>query len=167
MRRQFWPAVENLCPASCLPDATSHSRNSAPTLPLPSLTIRPTTRASACIERQSGNRGAALTSRTCSRKEARSRGRNSPERSRSAWTTFETSPASCASSPRNTGMAIGIGVIVPSVCVPWSCAKAGVTRFGPNHKLTTARAATASAFLRRSLSVMTGAPCVPSMIRCS
>ena len=76
---------------------------------------RPTTTAWALITRQSWKRGGALRSRGRSMKEARSSGSNRPERSRSAATTSDTSSANCASSPMNSGTAMGMGFRVPWV----------------------------------------------------
>jgi hypothetical protein len=77
--------------------------------------------------RQLAKFGVALGGTTGSMKAAGSTGRNSPERRRSAvttWATFWLSSSTLPADPTNGGMAIGIGLIVPCVMSTRSCAEA-------------------------------------------
>ena len=129
MRRASFGRAKNCSPASCLPANTSHSLNSA--LSLPSLApMRPTTSAWALTTRQSSKRGTRIGADALL-DEGRLVDRD--EQSRGAQVVRHhvrrSSRATCGSiepSPAKSGMAIGSGWMVPWVMLSSTTARAGL-----------------------------------------
>ena len=121
--------MKNCSPASCLPESTSHSRNSARNFP--SAITDSANDQRLCIDRPpvlEARRASDVESLLDERSLDRSAG-TAPTICRSFATTSEISRADFASiepSPAKSGMAIGIGWMLPCVMLSSTTACAGV-----------------------------------------